>query len=218
MKEKKRKNGDHEIPHPYPTADWNQITPFIPSGEGDGTIANVDRHRARFSGGRLFLRNLTYEVQLEAVDGKLVLPHLRLEVLHDPPAWLPPKRRRRKRPSPIPSLTRRQYYQSRRFRERFRTMVEILAGSRQHMKLELIQDPEDAPLSWEGRCVSCGATLWVKGKWSDPDALPIFGGAAFMNDCASPDTAVLTRVVVPRKGVKSKFSWFKIPKIAPRKF
>lgn len=219
MKTPKRTTGESGASDTGRGSPWNEMSELLPLKPGEQLIANVDRHRRRFSGGRLFLRELTYAVQLDEAKDELVLPHVRLQVLHDPPSWLPPTRRRRKRrTSPIPGLTRRQYYQSRRFRDRFRTMIEILAGSRMHMKIELVQDPTDAPLTWEGRCESCGADLWVQGKWSDPLALPVFGGRAFMEDCTAPDDTILTRVIVPRKEAASRFSWFRIKKIGPRKY
>lgn len=180
-------------------------------------VAQVDRNRQRYTGGKLLLRELTYMVQLDQHPGEVVLPHLRLEVLDDLPVWVPPRRRRRVRRRILPDLSRKKFLATRKLKRWMRQVVELLAGERRHMRVLMVQDTEAAPLEWEGKCESCGATFSVKGIWTDPDRLPELGGRAFLRDCDAPDEAILTRVMVPRPGVKTTRKWVRIPRIAPRR-
>jgi hypothetical protein len=176
----------------------------------------VDKHRQRFHGGKLFLRELTYAIQLDQAEDKLVLPRLRLEVRDDLPTWVPPRRRRRPRRSPIPNLSRKKYLHSVQLKQWMKRIIEILAGERQHMRVLLVQDPEAAPLEWEGQCETCGATFSVRGIWSDRDRLPDLGGTAFLDNCGAPDRAILERVIIPRKSPQRR-NWLRIKRIAPRR-
>lgn len=212
MKEIKRLGGatpvlrgpDHNVtsavPHQAPTE------PFV---------SNMDRHRQRFMSGKLMLRELTYTVQLDQNPNALVLPRLRLEVRDDLPVWVPPRRRRRKRINPLPNLSRRRFLVTKKLARWMRKIVELLAGERRHLRVLMVQDAEAAPLEWEGKCESCGMTFSVKGIWSAPERMPELGGQAFLRECNAPDEAILTRVMMPRPGVKARRRWLRIPRIAP---
>jgi hypothetical protein len=217
MKVIKKPNRDG-APTPPPAGTKTNM-PVLPSGDDPILISNVDRHRRRFTGGQLFLRELTYAVQLDEDADRIVLPRLRLQVLDNPPSWLPPRKRKRKRKSPFPSISTKKYLHSYRLRKWMRSLVEIIAGERRHLRVTMVQDPESAPLEWDGRCDSCGSTFWVRGRWSDsPGSLPTIGGMAFMQDCGTPDAAILTKIIRRRGTPHRRGGWLRIRKIAPPKY
>jgi len=174
----------------------------------------VDKHRQRFTGGKLMLRELTYLVQLDQNPDEIVLPHLRLEIRDDLPVWVPPRRRRRKRRRILPHLSHKKFLVTRKLKWWMGRIVELLAGERRHMRVLMVQDTEAAPLEWEGKCESCGATFSVKGIWSDADRLPELGGSAFLRECDAPDETILARVMVPRPGLKTRRKWLRVRRIA----
>lgn len=200
---------------PPPTGDDTQslVSPPAPTAP---FVSLRDRHRQKFTGGKLMMRELIYQVQLDENKEEFVLPRLRLEVRDDLPAWVPPRRRRRRRRSILPDLSRHKFLATRKLKQWMLRVVQLLAGERRHMRVLMVQDPEAKPLEWEGRCESCGATFSVKGYWTAPDRLPELGGSAFLRECDAPDEAILTRVMVPRPGVKTTRKWLRIRRIGPR--
>lgn len=212
MKEIKRLGGDTPA---LRGPDHNVTPPVSHQAPTEPFVSNMDRHRQRFMGGKLALRELTYQVQLDQNPDRLVLPRLRLEVRDDLPVWVPPRRRRRKRRQVLPNLSRHKYLVTKKLARWMKRIVELLAGERRHMRVLMVQDAEAAPLEWEGKCESCGATFSVKGIWSVPDRLPELGGRAFLRDCDAPDEAILTRVMMPRPGLKTTRKWLRVRRIAP---
>jgi hypothetical protein len=199
---------------PLPPEDSTRETPVLPTAEVSPFVANMDRHRARFTGGKLFLRELTYAIHLSYTKDQVVLPHLRLEVHDDLPVWTPPRVRRRRKKSPIPGLSRKQYLDTLKLKRWMRRLIAVLAGERLHLRVLMVQGVDDAPLSWYGRCESCGATFEVHGVWADLRRLPVMGGSAFIEECGAPDREILERVIVPRTRPKRQ-NWLRLRRIAP---